>query len=165
MDSLSNSRTFKKNCPLQLKSLVDTLPEILQKIIRNNRKSYSAKPSIFDSKNIKMNFEDYLKRLVKHSQVESNTLLYTLMLIDTFVKRSGIALTDHNLHKVFIISLILSIKFLEDEIFAEEHYCLMAGLSKEIYAQLEYEYLFHLNYEVSIDKEKFETYYNTFFSN
>lgn len=156
----------RNNCPLQLSVITDSLPEIFKKIISNNRKACSqVKPSSFDSSKIKVRFEDYIKRLVKYSQIESNTLLYTLILIDTFVKKSGIALSDSNLHKIFLISLIVSIKFLEDEIFTEEHYCLMGGLSKDIFAQLEFEYLSLLDYEISVDKEKFEIYYNTFFAN
>ena len=145
-------------------SLLSMIPTLFNRIITINETNGLITKSPFDSNKSKIQFEDYINRLVKHTEVESNTLLFSLMLLDKFSVQSEISFSKLNIHKLFLISLIISIKFLEDVIFEERDYALIAGVNKKELAYLEQEFLIGIDYRVSIDETKFKCYYKCFLS-
>ena len=93
---------------------------------------------------------------------ECNTLIYSLILIDTICNEDKIVLSVKNIHKVFFISLFISLKVLEDEIYNENHYSISAGISQKEIAILEIEFLNKICYDVLVTADKFNLYYMSF---
>lgn len=148
--------------------LVDKIPTIFNTIVNNNITQGALKKkkySIFDSKKAHIHFDDYVERLVKHTEIEANTLLYCLILVDLFHERSKVAISEENKHKIFLVSLITSLKFLEDVIYSDKELAVIAGISTKSIAILENEFLECLDYKVNISHAKFDLYYECFFSN
>lgn len=148
--------------------LVNKIPTIFNTIVKNNISQGALKKkkyAIFDSKKAHIQFDDYVERLVKHTEIETNTLLYCLILVDMFHERSKVAISEENKHKIFLVSLITSLKFLEDVIYSDKELSAIAGLSTKSIAVLENEFLESLDYKVNISHAKFDLYYECFFSN
>jgi hypothetical protein len=143
--------------------VIKLLPNIFKKIINKNQNKNKRKSSKFDcTYQISICFDDYFLRLIKLMDPECNTLIYSLILIDTICNEDKIVLSVKNIHKVFFISLFISLKVLEDEIYNENHYSISAGISQKEIAILEIEFLNKICYDVLVTADKFNLYYMSF---
>lgn len=160
------SKDFKQkeiNCIKMKQKLVNVIPRIFESIITKNINDEAYASSIFDfNTSIKISFQDYLIRLIKYTQVESNTLIYCLSLIDTLCSTKRIFLSYYNVHKIFFTALLISIKLNEDEIYIEKHYCLCSGMSANEIAELEMNFLNIVDYNLHINQERYELYIKAF---
>ena len=139
------------------------LPNLFKKIIEKNKISSKRKSSLFDcTYQISIGFEEYFTRLVDLMDPECNTLIYSLILIDSLCDKDKIILSSKNIHKVFFMSLLISIKLLEDEIYNENHYSVSAGISQKEIASLENEFLNQISYSILIPTSKFDLYLKSF---
>ncbi len=137
-----------------------SLPTIFEKIISFNQyKPY--KKSLFDSQSASLNLNDYISRLINHTEIEVSTIVHSLILLDVFCKKHQILISQKNVHKLIATSFMVSIKFLEDTIFMESQYCIIFGFSKKTLSELEFIYLEELEYKVTVTEKIFETYFNS----
>lgn len=146
-----------------IERLVKVIPSIFKKIIKKNKDKGKSKPSVFDcTYDVSLSFEDYFLRLVELSEIESNTLIYAFVLIDLITENNKVIISNGNIHKLVFISLYISMKLLEDEIFNEKHFSIASGIEPEEIALLEKEFLDKLNYKIVISRSSFETYFDAF---
>jgi len=142
--------------------IIATLPNIINYISHSNSLNKLITNSSFDSIAYKIiSFEDYLQRLIKLFDVESNTVIYSFVLID-FISQRGLFISMKNIHKLFMISLYVSAKIMEDIIFSEKVLSEICGLPQEEIALLESEFLRMLNYDLIIPINIFNTYMKIF---
>jgi deoxyhypusine synthase len=152
------------NSNMLMEKLTTVIPTIISRIVSKNIEDGIDKSTKFDcSSRINVNFQDYLKRLIQYSEAESNTLIYCLALMDMICETKKVYLTTKNIHKLFLVALVIAIKALEDEIFAESHYAYIGGISSKELAKLEHEFLSIMDYKINISKDKFTLYYKSFF--
>ena len=155
---LKNSNS-NKNCSKTKERLIAIIPSLFKNILSKNGELNEKVNTIFDiSSSLNINFQDYLLRLMKHTDAESNTIIYALSLLDALCDTNKICLTYKNIHKMFFISLILSVKLLEDFTFADSHYAKCGGVSLNEYLILESAFLYLLDYKTFISEEKFYLY-------
>ena len=151
------------DCMVMKEKLSKIIPKIFESIISKNKQDGAFCKSIFDfTTNIKINFQDYLLRLIKYTQVESNTLIYCLSLIDSLCSTKKIFLSYYNIHKVFFTALLISIKLNEDEIYVEKHYSLCSGITANEIAELESAFLKLVEYNIHINEERYLVYLKAF---
>lgn len=157
-----NKKTHKIDSDSVKIKIINTMPGIFNKIITRNVHEKKSMKSKFDcTSKINISLQNYILRLVKYTNVESNTLIHTLALIDKICTKK-IYLSYKNVHKLFLVALILSIKLLEDEIYADSHYSYAGGISIDELADIESEFLSLIDYRVTIDDDRFMVYYDSF---
>ena len=95
-------------------------------------------------------------RIISYSNCEENTLISALIYIDRIAKIKKI--TKLNVYKLLFISILISLKYNEDEIYSNNYYSQIAGVSIEELSKLEYEYAILLNFNFLINDEIFNQY-------
>ena len=101
---------------------------------------------------------DYLSRIVKYSRPESGTVTLSLSFIDKLTKRQNILLTNINIHRIILTSLVIAIKCNEDEYYSNSFYAKVGGITLKEFKILEYKYLCSLDFRLYIKEEVFLKY-------
>ena len=137
----------------------NSISEILNELVMNNslKKDNKQKKDIFDTNQlININLFDYIIRIISYSNCEENTLISALIYIDRIAKVKKI--TKLNVYKLLFTSILISLKYNEDEIYGNDYYSQIAGVSCSELSKMEYEYVILLNFNLFIDEEIFNQY-------
>ena len=140
----------------QSKSISIILTEIIE---TNSKKKDNNTTDIFESINIPdISIYDYIIRIISYSNCDENILISSLVYFDQIGKIKKI--TYSNVYKILFTSILLSLKYHEDEIYNNGYYSEIAGVSKRELKQMEYEYFVLLNFNLHIKQELFECFKN-----
>ena len=90
--------------------------------------------------------------------MQDSTLMLILIYIDRFCEMNYINLNFFNIHKLIIASMIVAIKYNEDNILNNEFYAKVGGVSKKEIDILEYEFLSLIEFSLYVDEETFHQY-------
>ncbi len=139
---------------------------ILEEIIQRNKEHPSYKKllkkqskSIFNMNKIpKITVLEYLHRINQFTELERSTLICTLIYLDRITKTNSIMLTEYNVHRLLSMSIIVSIKFNEDEIFENDYYSKITGFNLKEFNKIEAEYVCGINFNFFIKDDEFQTY-------
>ena len=124
--------------------------------------------SIINNKNISpfltdsiqsITINDYLHRLVKYTQGESSTLIAMLIYIDRLCELNNFIVNSYNVYKILFSSLIIAIKFNEDEFYDNKFYAKVGGLNLIEMNNLEINYLSLIDFKLYISEKVFDTYF------
>ena len=144
-----------------LYKILNGIPSIFEKIIKNNKSKGNSKPSVFDSRHeISLSFEEYFIRLIELCESECNTIIYAFILIDKICENKKVILSLKNVHKVFFTALFIALKMNEDVIYNEKHFSIASGMSHNEIAILEKEFADKLDYKLNVSNDKLEIYLN-----
>ena len=105
--------------------------------------------------------KNYLERLIKYTKIESTTLVLILIFIDRVCDINKIRLNYFNIHKLIIASMLVSIKYNEDDYFSNEFYAKVGGIRMTEMNKLEYEFLCLIEFNLFVNEEVFNK-YNTY---
>ena len=105
----------------------------------------------------KIKIKDYLKRIIQYTGIESSSLIIALIYLDR-ICLNDILITEYNIHRLVLTSLIISIKYNEDLIFENKYYSEVAGVSIKEFNSLEREFLTIINFNLYISDEEFLKY-------
>ncbi len=133
---------FKK----QYSSSIDTMDKQYESIKR------------FSSKSIKINFEDYVSRVVIYSESSSECLIYSLLLIKRLESKIGYFLNRENMFLFFFICYYISIRLLDDDIFSIDVYSKISGVKKSKIVELENTILEMIDYKIYFSFEEFSSF-------
>ena len=144
----------------RLKQISKSISIILKKIIEiNSKKNDNLTNDIFNTISIpEISIYDYIIRIISYSNCDENILISSLVYFDKIGKIKKI--TYSNVYKILFTSILLSLKYNEDEIFNNDYYSEIAGVSKKELKQMEYEYFALLNFNLHIKQELFECFKN-----
>lgn len=145
-------------------TLINTLSVIFTDICKEN----DINP-IINNKNISLfltdsiqtiTINDYLQRLVKYTQVESSTLIAMLIYIDRLCELNNFIINSYNVYKILFSSLIIAIKYNEDEYYDNKFYAKVGGLTLKEMNNLEINYLSLIDFKLYISEEVFDNYFD-----
>lgn len=115
--------------------------------------------SIFDVKKPpKVGLDDYLNRIIIHSEMEESTLIIGIILIDRLTKEANLKISQHNIHRVLMAALVVALKLNEDIIYTDKEYAAIGGINLNLLIELEMSTLKLLNWRVQATNEEFELY-------
>lgn len=158
----------QKKGELKIKNinLIYSISEILTKVIEQNKSQKNYKEILLKQKNMifsansipKISIYDYLIRIHKYSDIETNTLICSLILIDHISQSSDIILTYYNIHRIIFAAVLTSIKYNEDRFYDNKFYAEIAGIKLKELNMIEYSFLGLTNFNVFIKAEEYEQY-------
>ena len=122
--------------------------------IKNNEK---INPFISKIKN-SITIKNYLGRLVKYTQAESSTLIAMLIYIDRLCEINNFIINSFNVYKIIFSSLVIAIKYNEEEYFGNKYLAKVGGLSLNEMNLLELIYLNLIDFNLYVSDEVFQTY-------
>ena len=141
-----------------------SLANIIQQIINKNKKLNvyyeklnQQKNSIFNLNEPSVTIQRYLHRIFKYTFIEKSSLIISLIYLDRICKQK-IFLTNYNIHKLLIISILLAIKYNEDSIFENKFYAKVFGINLNELNELEYEFINLIDFQFFINELEFNQY-------
>jgi hypothetical protein len=158
--SIEDLKEEEEKISERLKQISKSISIILKKIIEiNSKKNDNLTNDIFNTISIpEISIYDYIIRIISYSNCDENILISSLVYFDKIGKIKKI--TYSNVYKILFTSILLSLKYNEDEIYNNEYYSQIAGVSKYELKQMEYEYFVLLNFNLHIEEELFELFKN-----
>lgn len=167
IDSSDNESLLQeKPKPSLLSQIVSVINAILNKNRKSNIKLQSNTNFAFYSHKIpSISIDSYLKRIIdlalKTSSCKDNDsiLISAFAYIDRLCKSKGnICLSDYNIHKIFLIAILLSIKFNNDQHYSNQSYAKIGGIPLNELNMMEHEFFGIIEYELYISDDLYKTY-------
>lgn len=143
------------------KDIVLVIHSIFNRIISTNDKRFNHKcpESIFDlAKTPSLSLFAYMTEIIDIWEVERDTLISSLILIDRFGSSGKFIITRKNIFTVFIIALLISLKMHEDTIYSDTDFAKMAKISVSTMSKLEKYFLEKIEYKIFINNDTYKTY-------
>ena len=106
----------------------------------------------------KITINKYFKRIMKYSKPEPSTLIISLIYIDKLCENANFVLNSHNIHRIILASLMLAIKYNEDDYYSNEYYAKVDGIALKELNRLEYSILLLLDFNIFIDDATYGNY-------
>ena len=142
-----------------IKKISDLLSNICDENTKKFKKDKNQYIKPFLSNNIpQISIKDYLERLYKYSKINSSTIILILIYIDRICNIHKFKLTYFNIHKLILSSLIIAIKYNEDEYYSIKFYSKLGGVTKSELIYLEYSFIELINFNLFVKKELFNKY-------
>ena len=147
-------------------NLIKAISQTLTSIIENNKKMPNFKEilknqgkMVFSANLIpNISIEEYLIRIQKYANMETSTLIVSLILIDRLCQKANLTLTYHNIHRIIFSAILISIKYNEDNYYDNKFYADIAGVKLKELKLLEYNFISLLHFNLFIQDEIYEKY-------
>ena len=150
---------------IQIEQISLSISAILEELLIQNsklsyykKKIYEQSKMVFSShKKPKISILDYINRIIKYTYVEKSSLIVSLIYLDR-ICQNDILITDYNIHRLLLISIIMSIKINEDQIFNNNYYAEVGGVSIKEFNSIESDFVNYINYYLFVTEEEFFKY-------
>ena len=147
-------------------NLIKAISQTLTSILENNKKLPNFKEilknqgkMVFSANLIPdISIEEYLIRIQTYANMERSTLILSLILIDRLCQKSNLTLTYHNIHRIIFSSILISIKYNEDNYYDNKYYAEIAGVKIKELKILEYNFISLLHFNLFIQDDIYEKY-------
>lgn len=117
--------------------------------------------TVFDSSAIPpITVDKYLQRLCATFRCSDASFVAALIIVDRLLEFDGgrLPLTMRNVHRIFLASLIVSVKYNEDLVYSNSHYAKAGGVHLREINRLERVLLQSLDFNVKVEPEQYELY-------
>jgi hypothetical protein len=117
--------------------------------------------TVFDSSAIPaMGVVKYLMRLSAGFRCSDESFIAALIIVDRLLAYDGgrLPLTMRNVHRVFLASLVVVVKYNEDLVYKNTHYAKAGGVNLKEVNRLERTILQALDFDLRIDPEQYKLY-------
>ena len=145
--------------------IINSISLSLKDIIKENKKTISNninKDIFYLSFIPPISLEDYIKRLVKYSNMDISTLINSIIYIDYFCDKNKYYLTLNNIFRILLSACLLSLKFNEDITVNYKTYAEIAAVSVEDLKNLEFYMYLKLHFSLNVKYELYKSYYDYF---
>jgi len=155
-------------------SLSTAIAYILHEIIKENEviaivnnkenKTKEEKDNIDIFKGMKIpsiSIENFLKRIIKYTNLENSTLILSLIYIDRYCEITKKKLNKQNIHRLLFLGVVLAIKFNEDDYYGNAFYAKVGGIVLEELNFLELGFIKGIEYTLFVSEgvyDKYESY-------
>ena len=143
--------------------IIEIISDLLNNICEENKdKSENINKNIkpFMTESIpSLSIKDYLTRLSQFTKINESTIILILIYIDRIGKINKFILTYRNIYKLILASMVIAIKYNEDNCFSSEVYAKLGGLSVLELNYLEFQFLILIKFSLFIEKDLFDKYY------
>jgi hypothetical protein len=150
------------NEKLEIK-IIENISDLLCHICNENTNKYNNEKNNrlekhFLSINPSISVKDYLERLYKYTKINSSTIVMILIYIDRLCNINKLKLTYSIIHKLILSSMVVAIKYNEDEYYPMKFYAKLGGISLAELNFLEFYFISLINFNLFIKKELFDKY-------
>ena len=163
--SIENINELKDKEKVQMDSISLSISAILEELLKQNKQLSSYKKKIYEQskmvfschKKPKISILEYINRIIKYTYLEKSSLIVSLIYLDR-ICQNDILLTDYNIHRLLLISIIISIKINEDKIFGNNYYAEVGGISIKEFNSIESDFVNFINYYLFVTEEEYFKY-------
>jgi len=106
-----------------------------------------------------ISIKSYLERIVKYSPCSPECYVLALIYIDRIIQQNAhFQLTSLNAHRLLITSVLVASKYYDDTFYNNSYYSRVGGVSCPELNALELEFLFLINFSLTVSPETFNCY-------
>ena len=106
--------------------------------------------------------QDYLHRISSYAKCSDACFIIALIYIDRLIEMQSVVLTDFNIHRILMTSILLAAKVFEDEYFNNEFYARLGGVSTAELNSLELTFLKLIGFSGHVTLSIFNAYFDEF---
>ena len=144
--------------------IISAIASNLKDIIKQNQKiqnnKYMFRDKIFYLEQIPpISLEDYIRHLVKYTNMNISTLILSIIYIDLFCEKFQYFLSFNNIYRLLLISVFISLKYNEDIMVNIKTYSNIAGVSVEELKMLEYQMCVALDFDFYVKSDYYQEYF------
>lgn len=162
----SNTTDVTKYEVYKTKKVWSTVCQILLEILEENKNTKQPKEIIERQKKLSFHSKtaasvtlaEYIERTLKYTHIEESTLVIALIYIDRLCDRQNVILSDNNIHRIVFTSIVLAIKYNEDDFYSNNYYSKVGGIAVNELNLLEYEFAKLVKYSLFIKEDIYEKY-------
>lgn len=147
----------------QLK-LISSISQKLEKIIENNNyyeynnDEHNLLINAFNSKEfIDIPIYEFLTRIIMYFNCQDSSLIISLIYLDKLIMKN-ININKYNIYQILFTCLLISVKYNEDNIYKNNYYSEIIGITLEQLNLLEYNLYYLLDFNAYIKNETYEYY-------
>lgn len=149
-----------------ISSIVKNLYEIMEENKQMGNDQFNLKDSIFYLDVIpNISLEYFINHLFKYTNMSISSLILAIIYIDQFCEKFKYALSMHNIFRILLIFVYISIKLNEDINIKPEFYSKVAGVSVKDLNMLEFQMCVAMNFEFFIKSDYYQQYFAYFCKN
>lgn len=142
-------------------AIIEVLSRVLTQLIDLNRNVTSKQQLITKFQSSyppTISILAYLERINKYAKCSPNCFIIALIYIDRLIETRNVILSNLNVHRVLITSVMLATKVFDDEFYKNAYYAKLGGVSTQEINSLELEFLSLMNFDFFVTVETFEKY-------
>ena len=149
-----------------ISSIVKNLYEIMEENKQMGNDQFNLKDNIFYLDVIpNISLEYFINHLFKYTNMSISSLILAIIYIDQFCEKFKYALSMHNIFRILLIFVYISIKLNEDINIKPEFYSKVAGVSVKDLNMLEFQMCVAMNFEFFIKSDYYQQYFAYFCKN
>jgi hypothetical protein len=151
-----------------ISSIVKNLHEIMDENLQmgNDPDLINLKDNIFYLDQIpNISLEYFIQHLFKYTNMSISSLILAIIYIDQFCEKYHYALNMHNIFRILLIFVYISIKVNEDINIKPEFYSKVAGVSIKDLNMLEFQMCVAMNFDFFIKSDYYQQYFAYFCKN
>ena len=143
-----------------IKAIVTNLKEIIEENRKRINLKYISKDNIFYMERLpNISLGDYILHIMKYTHINISTLILAVIYIDIFCEKYKYVLTFHNIYRIMLISIFLSIKYNEDFFINANLYAQIAGVCPEDLLNLELNMCVALEFGFYVKEDLYQQYF------
>lgn len=142
-------------------AVVRVLATVLERLVNSNANVDHGQGQVTKFHALKapgISILQYLERIHKYSSCSTECFILALIYIDRLIQRANFILTELNVHRVVITSVLLAAKFFDDAYYNNAYYAKVGGVLVSEMNGLEVEFLFRINFSLHVTPEMFAKY-------
>lgn len=163
----STNEEFDSELQEERNPLIIAIAKVIGQVIDQNTKmenyskiiQHQSKMSFSTRIIPQISIEDYLDRIVFYTSCEESTLIISLIYIDRITSLGNIVLSQYNVHRLLFMSLLSSIKYNEDQIYKNNFYAKIAGITTTELSNIENEFIDQIKFNFFVSEEEYKQYY------
>lgn len=164
LESVAQALTFAIDDPVGHSSWNTSLLSDIKSSCKRHRgpeETKSKSLTVFDSSAIPpITIDKYLFRLSQYFRCSDASFIAALVLVDRLLEYDGgrLPLTTRNVHRLFLASLVVAVKYHEDLVYSNSHYAKAGGVQVREVNRLERVVVATLDFELRVEPELYRTY-------
>jgi len=143
-------------------AVVRVLATVLERLVKENvNLSGSGQGQVTKFHALKapgISILQYLERIYKYASCSTECFILALIYIDRLIEKHNFVLTELNVHRVVITSILLAAKFFDDAYYNNAYYAKVGGVLVSEMNGLEVEFLFRINFSLHVKPDEFAKY-------
>jgi hypothetical protein len=142
------------------KAVVTVLAAVLERLVESNSHLPNDQEvtKFHALKAPGISVRQYLERIHKYASCSTECFILALIYIDRLIQRNNFVLSELNVHRVLVTSVLLAAKFFDDAYYNNAYYAKVGGVLTSEMNGLEVEFLFRINFSLHVTPEIFKKY-------
>lgn len=143
-----------------INAIIKNLLEIIEENKQMGNDKITLRDNIFYLDQIpNISLEKYICHLMSYTNMSISSLILAIIYIDKFCENYRYVLSLHNIYRILLIFVYISIKYNEDFFVKADYYSKIAGVSIKDLNALEYQMCVAMNFDFYVKSEYYQQYF------